>query len=503
MASISEFMKSIKHDYYKSKMIKMGHWSLMPLDADAWNTEHSSHYFYKVFGLYKGTLALCEINKEIEHGYFPQYYFDRLYKYITTVNQTNHKSLAKILNKFYALKKRAKNEIPKISVKDLSQISDKKLLYLFKRNKDWLHRVTVFDQFGWTAEDYWPPRMEKILTEKLGLVKGSKEYYRVLFILTKPAKISTTLEEKRDVLFEAYKIINQQKSIKIAGKYLEKKYGWLPVFTYGVAWDEEYYFKQLKELTSKNKKNLFSEYNALKDYSNNQKRDLKAVLIKYKISSRDRQLFIDFGLALDTRNEAEYLVSLCGFYIMPIYQEIAKRLFISVKQLRTLIEEEVISVFEKKQNVSKMLQQKGGVAGFGFNHKMDKRINFTSKEAEKLLDFLEKNSTNLHGKEENQGICASPGLVKGKVKLIFSPTDNHRVKEGDILVCHATTVDYLPAMKKAAAFVTEIGSLTCHAAVVAREFGVPCVVSLKDATQNFKDGDLVEVNADQGIVKKL
>ena len=64
MASISEFMKSIKHDYYKSKMIKMGHWSLMPLDADAWNTEHSSHYFYKVFGLYKGTLALCEVNKE-------------------------------------------------------------------------------------------------------------------------------------------------------------------------------------------------------------------------------------------------------------------------------------------------------------------------------------------------------------------------------------------------------------------------------------------------------
>ena len=58
-------------------------------------------------------------------------------------------------------------------------------------------------------------------------------------------------------------------------------------------------------------------------------------------------------------------------------------------------------------------------------------------------------------------------------------------------------------MKRATAFVTEIGRLTCHAAVVAREYGVPCVVGLKNATKNFKDGDMVEVDANKGIVKKL
>lgn len=496
-------MKSIKHDYYKSKIIKMGHWSLMPLDADTQNTEHTSHYFYDVFGIYKGTLALCETDKGVEHGYFPQYYFDRLYKYIEAVNKDNYKSLSKALNKFYALKDKAKREIPKIKVKDWDKISDKGLLNLFKRNKNWLHRVTVYDQFGWTAEDYWPPRMEKILTEKLGLEKSSKEYYRVLFILTKPARISTTLEEKRDVLLEAYKVNNKKKIIESASRYLARKYGWMPVFAYGIPWDEYYYAKQLKELVKKNNKILLSDYKKLKNYSQHQKQDLKEVLLKYKINSRDLQLFIDFGLALDARNEAEYLVSLCGFYVMPIYKEMAKRLYISVKQLRTLFEEEIISVFSKKLDVSEILRKKGRVVGFGFNHKMDKRVNFESKEAEKLLKFLEKESVNLHGKDENQGMCASPGLAKGRVKLVFSPADNNRVKDGDILVCHATTVDYLPAMKKAAAFVTEIGSLTCHAAVVAREFGVPCVVSLKNATKNFKDGDLVEVDADKGIVRKV
>lgn len=77
-----------------------------------------------------------------------------------------------------------------------------------------------------------------------------------------------------------------------------------------------------------------------------------------------------------------------------------------------------------------------------------------------------------------------------------------KVKQGDILITHATTVDYLPPMKRAAAFVTEIGGLTCHAAVVAREFGVPCVVGLKNAMANFKDGDMVEVDANKGIVRK-
>ena len=64
-------------------------------------------------------------------------------------------------------------------------------------------------------------------------------------------------------------------------------------------------------------------------------------------------------------------------------------------------------------------------------------------------------------------------------------------------------VDNLPAMKKAAAFVTESGGLTCHAAVVAREFGVPCIVGYKNAMSDFRDGDMVEVDADNGIVRKV
>ncbi|MCU0680490.1 MAG: PEP-utilizing enzyme, partial [Planctomycetes bacterium] len=84
-----------------------------------------------------------------------------------------------------------------------------------------------------------------------------------------------------------------------------------------------------------------------------------------------------------------------------------------------------------------------------------------------------------------------------------SPIENDKVQEGDILITYSTTVDYLPAMKKAAAILTEVGGLTCHAAVISREFGIPCVVSLRGVMTDFKDGDEIEVDANKGIVKKI
>ncbi len=77
------------------------------------------------------------------------------------------------------------------------------------------------------------------------------------------------------------------------------------------------------------------------------------------------------------------------------------------------------------------------------------------------------------------------------------------MQKGDILVSIATDPDIVPAMKKAAAIVTEQGGVTSHAAIVSRELGTPCVIGTKIATKVFKDGDLVEVDAVKGIVKLI
>jgi len=108
-------------------------------------------------------------------------------------------------------------------------------------------------------------------------------------------------------------------------------------------------------------------------------------------------------------------------------------------------------------------------------------------------------------KEQTQinGDAASPGKATGKVRRVMGHAQISTVEEGEILVSPMTTPDFVPAMKKAAAIVTDEGGLLCHAAIIARELRKPCIVGTRNATKVLKDGDKVEVDAEKGIVKKL
>jgi len=93
------------------------------------------------------------------------------------------------------------------------------------------------------------------------------------------------------------------------------------------------------------------------------------------------------------------------------------------------------------------------------------------------------------------------GKATGTVKIVKSVKEMGKVNAGDILVAVMTRPDYIPAMKKAAAIVTNEGGVTCHAAIVSRELGIPCIIGTKIATDVLKDGMQVEVNANHGWVK--
>jgi phosphohistidine swiveling domain-containing protein len=101
------------------------------------------------------------------------------------------------------------------------------------------------------------------------------------------------------------------------------------------------------------------------------------------------------------------------------------------------------------------------------------------------------------------GEIACKGYIKGRVKIVLTNKDIGKVQDSDILVSPMTRPDFLPAMNRAAAFVTDEGGITCHAAIVARELKKPCIIGTKIATQVLKDGDMVEVDADNGIVRIL
>lgn len=122
-------------------------------------------------------------------------------------------------------------------------------------------------------------------------------------------------------------------------------------------------------------------------------------------------------------------------------------------------------------------------------------------DVDKIDTELAKQSS--QNKKEVRGISAYPGRAIGKARIVADPHGVKVFNQGDILVTGMTRPEFLPLIKKAAAIVTDVGGVLCHAAITARELKIPCVVGTTVATKTLKNGQRVLVNADKGTVKVI
>ncbi len=117
-----------------------------------------------------------------------------------------------------------------------------------------------------------------------------------------------------------------------------------------------------------------------------------------------------------------------------------------------------------------------------------------------VTTHVERKEIEIKGKELLRGLAVSPGVATGKVKIIHGIDDITKVEQGDILVTTMTSPDLVPSMSRSAAIVTDQGGLTSHAAIVSREMGIPAVVGTQNATKILQDGQIVTVDAHNGII---
>ncbi|MBT7237541.1 hypothetical protein HN865_01650 [Candidatus Woesearchaeota archaeon] len=156
----------------------------------------------------------------------------------------------------------------------------------------------------------------------------------------------------------------------------------------------------------------------------------------------------------------------------------------------------------KTENIPPLEELKKRDAGF-FYTENKLFVNETKENIEnKYKIILEEESTKKEITKISGGI-SYPGIVIGKVRRVMGHKDIPLIKEGEILVSPMTMPDFIIAMEKAAAFITDEGGILCHASIVAREMKKPCIVGTKIATKVLQDGDLVEINADIGIITIL
>ena len=191
-----------------------------------------------------------------------------------------------------------------------------------------------------------------------------------------------------------------------------------------------------------------------------------------------------------------------GFHWLgKILEETGKKMKLDFGLLLYLLPQELNAIVSGREKLDKgLLEERKKFCAFKFVENEPMEI-YTGKKAREFEKSLLGIVTQVQ--EELNGMCASSGYAIGKVRVIKNQKDMAEFKQGEILVASMTTPDYVPLMKKAKAIITDEGGITCHAAIVSRELGVPCVVGTRIATKILKTGDTVEVKANHGIVRRI
>ena len=317
-------------------------------------------------------------------------------------------------------------------------------------------------------------------------------------------------DEPLKLMLTAQKI-KEGKKIDKDIEFHVRNYAWQkgPITTEDVSFTKNDYLERIKLYLLKT--NLDYEINRIRSERTKAEKEYKESIQKYTIHGKLLKLvealrtFIFLRTLTTESNEHLFQATKVA-----LFKEIAKRAGLPFSVILSLEPDEIASCLDNKvskQNLVHLVKERQkGFAIIWIQGKLAKRFgdeavnlqNLVSKKYKKQKKAGSKDATN-----QIKGICASRGTAKGKVKVVFSNKDIPKVNKGDILVSSMINPDFVIAMEKAAAFVTDEGGITCHAAIVAREFGVPCIVGTVNATAILRDGDLVEVHADKGTIKIL
>ncbi|MBI2356345.1 MAG: hypothetical protein HYV13_04030 [Candidatus Doudnabacteria bacterium] len=259
-------------------------------------------------------------------------------------------------------------------------------------------------------------------------------------------------------------------------------------------------FEQEIKAWKQSKKNLAEELRQIEETPARNKIAKQKLFRQYKLSVFLRtllQISDDFTAWQDQRKRATYLNIHMGCQIL---SAIAKKAHYTLDELKYAGPSEIPDIIKSGNPSRKILQERMKGSAVIATRQYAKFFTGRDVEALKSAMFGRRKQEEV---DDFRGLSASTGKAIGPVKVLKSSSEVGKVRAGDILVAVMTRPDYVVAMKKAAAIVTNEGGITSHAAIVSRELGIPCIIGTKIATEVLKDGDIVEVNANHGWVRKI
>lgn len=382
---------------------------------------------------------------------------------------------------------------------DLSKLSDRQIISMHDNfielalNKN--SSSSTIDGFALGTDELIAQKIKEVYDKSS--IKDKYRYTELFSALTAPIHLSFINEAEVSLLKTALAI---KKDPKKKHELLEKhqqSYFWISNnYVDANILDVKYFEDEIKRLYSL-KIDLADHLKKINDTPKTSKKR-KDELMKVLKIDKDLKFLIkvseDFTYWQDERKRSTFWNA---HYLSLILKEVSKRTKIPLDELKYMSPREMSTVFSnppmreelrlRRDNGVFYWDKEGHEAVGGEEATLIKKSILGDKDLSDINDF--------------RGLTACTGKAVGKVKVLKSAKEISKVEKGDILVAVMTRPDYIPAMRKASAIVTDEGGVTSHAAIVSREIGIPCIIGTKIATKVLKDGMLVEVNANHGWVK--
>lgn len=385
---------------------------------------------------------------------------------------------ARLYKKWQGVIKSLSSLEKKIDKINLRKLTNAELLKLWQK----FHKIYLQFWVDSTAPELGNYGADKLLEEKLKEAVPASELNSVLEILTAPVKLSFYQKEEID--------LSKAKDLE---KH-QQKYFWIKNSYAGATQAPLKWFEERKRALGQNiEKQMKEKIVRLKDQK-----------ITMGISHHLSQEIMDIADAVSDciawQDERKGNIFKALHYQDIMAGEVARRFKYKKDDLFNAWFWEIDQILQGK-NLRKKLA--GRKKGFGVDFFKSYR-NLSTAETNKFWKIYTETKVNKDVKEfSGLVISRGHGKIRGKVKIILDPQKRQKFDVGDILVAPMTSPEYIFVMRRAGAIITDTGGLTSHAAIVSRELSVPCIVGTKIATKVLKDGDLVEVDSNNGVVTKL
>ena len=407
---------------------------------------------------------------------------------------------ANLLKKQRAIEKKLNLLFKRIDSIGLESAKNSEILELYRRMYEIYVPFVVMAGFPEIGDGFAEHHTRPMLREKEKIREN--ELNEVMVMFSTPIMSSFMDEEHIDFLMLCLDHLKgNKKAFEDRMKEHVQKYFWIRnnyAETYYL--DEGYFMKRVKEETKgKTEKDILKEIASIKK----QKEDFrkKKVLFrkKYRLSHDSAvmfKLYETFGIMIDERKRT---MLRANHYIAKLLKESGARYGLDWSDVGHYTSQEVEDLLSDGKIVPKDDIKRRFECSVYITKPGEKRL-VVGEDARKIIEAFNSKIS----KDSVKGMVANKanGNLTGEVSVIINPHKDH-FEEGKILVTTMTRPDFIHLIKKAKAIITDEGGITCHAAIVSREFGIPCIIGTKNGTRMLKTGDKVEIDTEKGVVRKI